>query len=409
MTRSGAERLTAELERLGARALVVLASNASEPDLAPFARGARLGEAFVVVPRGGAPRLGYWTPMERDEAAASGLALLSPEQLELARLARENPEPPEYLAAVLGAALERCGIAPGLVALAGSWPAGVLVEASDRMRSDGWIFVAGTDASRRARKSKSEEEIAEVGRVARGTVDGIRAVADRLAGAVVRDGELWSEGERLTVARLKREVALVFAAHGLSEPRENIVAPGGEGGVPHSSGTPDRVLRAGESLIVDLFPKGRLFADCTRTFCLGVPPEPIARAHAEVLSALDLARSRAVAGRRGWEIQQAVCALFGACGRPTPVSHAGTLRGYVHNLGHGVGYELHELPSFKESVGADDGILEAGDVITLEPGLYEPGAGGFGVRLEDLYVVRPEGLENLTPLPYDLDPRAWPD
>jgi Xaa-Pro aminopeptidase len=79
----------------------------------------------------------------------------------------------------------------------------------------------------------------------------------------------------------------------------------------------------------------------------------------------------------------------------------------VHGLGHGVGYELHELPSFKESASPEDGRLEPGDVVTLEPGLYEPGPGGFGVRLEDLFVVRPEGLDCLTPLPYDLDPRGW--
>jgi Xaa-Pro aminopeptidase len=109
-------------------------------------------------------------------------------------------------------------------------------------------------------------------------------------------------------------------------------------------------------------------------------------------------------------VQRAVCELLAGCGRRTPVSHPGTLTGYVHNLGHGVGYELHELPSFKEAAAPEDGLLEPGDVITLEPGLYEPeaGAGGFGVRLEDLLVVRAEGLENLTPLPYDLDPRAWP-
>ena len=52
-------------------------------------------------------------------------------------------------------------------------------------------------------------------------------------------------------------------------------------------------------------------------------------------------------------------------------------------------------------------MIREGDVFTLEPGLYEAAAGGFGVRLEDLVYLGPEGLENLTPLPYGLDPRAW--
>ena len=237
-------------------------------------------------------------------------------------------------------------------------------------------------------------------------------MAERLAEATVRDGALHSEGEPLSVERLKREVALDFAAAGVTEPRACIVAPGEEGGVPHSTGTPERVLRAGESLIVDLFPRGRLFADCTRTFCVGEPPAALRRAHADTLDALRLAHELARPGVRGWEVQRAVCALLAARGWPTPVDSPGTLRGYVHNLGHGVGYELHELPSFKESAAPADGLLEAGDVVTLEPGLYEPagdasGGEGFGVRLEDLVVLGDGGTENLTPLPYALDPGAW--
>ena len=80
--------------------------------------------------------------------------------------------------------------------------------------------------------------------------------------------------------------------------------------------------------------------------------------------------------------------------------------GYVHNLGHGVGLDLHEQPTFKKVSGAE-GVLRAGDVFTLEPGLYHPEQ-GFGIRLEDLVRFGPEGeLENLTPLPYELDPRAY--
>jgi len=81
-------------------------------------------------------------------------------------------------------------------------------------------------------------------------------------------------------------------------------------------------------------------------------------------------------------------------------------RGYVHGLGHGVGFELHEAPSFRASAGPKEGVLELGDVFTLEPGLYDPEE-GFGVRLEDLVTLGEGGLENLTPLPYALDPRDW--
>lgn len=399
-------RLEAELERSGCVAAVVLGHGDADPDLAAFARGAHLGDAFVVAPRGAPPRLAYYTPMEREEAGRSGLEPLAPEALDLARLAREHVEPGDLLAAWIEAALAACGVAPGRLALAGSWPAGVLVDATTRLAARGWSFAPGNEALRRARRRKSATDLAEIERVAGVVVATFRAIAARLAASVVRDGELWSEGELLTVARVKREVALAFAAHALAEPRGNIVAPAEEGGVPHNAGTPERVLRAGEALVVDLFPKGRLYADATRTFCVGPAPEPLARAHAAVAAALEQAHRLAVPGARGWHLQEATCALLASRGWPTPVDTPGTLRGYVHGLGHGVGYELHEYPSFRKEA-AEEGTLEAGDVLTLEPGLYEPEPGGFGVRLEDTAVLGDAGARNLTPMPVALDPKVW--
>jgi Xaa-Pro aminopeptidase len=180
--------------------------------------------------------------------------------------------------------------------------------------------------------------------------------------------------------------------------------------VPHSTGDDTRVLRAGQSLVVDLFPRDRLFADTTRTFCVGPPPADLLAAHELVRRAVELAESAARPGVSGWHLQQRVCRHFEAEGWPTPTSSPGTERGYVHGLGHGVGAELHELPTFKEHDADGEGILDVGDVLTLEPGLYEPApatGAGWGVRLEDTYRVTTDGVESLTPMPRDLDPRAW--
>lgn len=103
----------------------------------------------------------------------------------------------------------------------------------------------------------------------------------------------------------------------------------------------------------------------------------------------------------------AVCEAFTARGYPTPLSEPGTLHGDVHGLGHGVGFVLHEYQTFKRQAQAD-GFLEVGDVLTLEPGLYDPDpVEGFGIRLEDLVYLDDAGAENLTPLPESLDPRSW--
>jgi Xaa-Pro aminopeptidase len=399
--------LSAGLDELGCEALLVLAPSAQDTDLAPFLPGpAHMGECLLVLPRGGEPRLGYMTPMEREEAAATGLALLTPEDLEIARLSSEYAEPGTFLARVTGKALELSGLAPGRVALAGHGAAGTIQGACALLASQGWTWVPGNGLVFAARKRKESEELEGIREAAAGTCEAMRAVARMLAAASPgSEGELWLGGEPLTVARLRTEIGRIFAGYGYDQPRGNIIAPGEEGGIPHSSGTPDRAVRRGEPLVVDLFPRGRLFADCTRTFCVGEPQESFAGGYQRVREALALAHRLSRPGTRGWDIQEAVCAHFGGAGYPTPLSEPGTTHGYVHNLGHGVGFELHEFPTFKRASGGE-GVLREGDVFTLEPGLYEPGE-GWGVRLEDLVYLGPDGLENLTPLPYDLDPQAW--
>jgi len=404
--------LSAGLAELGCEALLVLARSSQDPDLAPFLGAAHLGDCYLIAPRGARPHLAYLTPMERDEAAATGLALLSPEALDLIRWVSESPEAADFMAIAVAKALELAGVAPGRIALAGHGQAGVIVAACSQLMAQGWSFVSGNGLILTLRKRKTAAELAAIRAAAAGACAAFRAVAGLLAAAVVHrdhreDGTLWLEGEPLRVARLRDEIARVIAGHGLEQPKGNIIAPAEEGGVPHSAGTPDRVLRAGESLIVDLYPRGTLWADCTRTFCAGTPSEPLARAHATVRDALETAQLRAAPGVRGWDLQEAVCTLFDRAGYPTQISTPGTTVGYVHNLGHGVGYDLHEQPIFKKAAGAK-GILREGDVFTLEPGLYDPTSGsGYGVRLEDLMWLGPDGLESLTALPYELDPRAW--
>ena len=385
--------------------MVVVAGSSRDPNLAPFVGDARLGESVLIAPPGGPPALAYLSPLDRDEAARSGLRLFDPEALDVARWARGGASPCELVANVISRALHLAELAPGRVALAGCWQAGTLHAACERLAGEGWRFAAGEAIVNQLRKHKTRGQLQGIRQAAVGTMAAFRSVAGQLAAATELDGELWLEGERLKVGHLRRGIARVLAEHDLQQPAGNIVAPGDEGAVPHNSGSDERILKPGESLVVDIFPKGRLFADCTRTFCVGEAPEVLREAHGLVVAAQELARRRARPGIRGWSLQEAVCERLGEAGFPTPISHHGTTRGYVHGLGHGVGFECHEHPSFKEAAG-DEGWLETGDVLTLEPGLYDEDA-GYGVRIEDTYVVRDDDVESLTPLPFDLDPRAW--
>ncbi len=397
--------MIADLAKEGCRALVILAESAGDPDLAPFVGAAHLGGSMLILGADGRPHLGYLTEMERAEAESTGCELLTPERLGVRSLLDARADAAGVWAAVVERALALCGLAPQRLALAGRLGAGVMATVSVRLGAAGWLLVDGGEVVRRWRRSKTAAELAEIRRTAAGAVAAIARVADLLASVSVREGELWVEGERLRVARLRRAVALVLAEHDLEQPHGNIMAAGRDAGVPHSQGNSDHVVRAGEPLVVDLFPRGRLYADCTRTLCVGEPPAGFAGAHDQVRSALELASRGARIGRRGWDLQRTVCERFATAGWATPIDAPGSLRGYVHGLGHGVGYELHEVPSFRHEA-QEDGRLAEGDVFTLEPGLYAPDE-GWGVRLENLYRLGASGVENLTPLPCELDPRAY--
>ena len=408
MTWPRSNLLGALLAEESAEALLVLAGSSRDPDLAPFVGGARLGDACVVAHGGGA-WLVYFTSMEREEAAraeAGGVELVHPADFGLEALRREGKSGEEILAAAVNSAFERAGTRPGRVVVAGRPPAGSALAMARALEEGGRQSISGRGLMLALRRRKTQREIEGIAAAARATVAAFRSLAKVLAGSSVREGgELWLEEERLTVARVKAEAAAVFAGYGLEQPEGSIAAPAEEGATGHSTGTPDRVLRAGESVVIDLFPRGLLFADCTRTFCVGEPPEELVRAHGLVLEALEASLKAVRPGVRGWTLHEPVCRLFENEGFSVPDRNPGTQTGYFHLLGHGVGYELHELPSFRKTGPGTDELC-AGDVVTIEPGLYDPEA-GWGVRLEDLVVITTDGMTNLTPLPYDLDPRSW--
>jgi Xaa-Pro aminopeptidase len=163
-------------------------------------------------------------------------------------------------------------------------------------------------------------------------------------------------------------------------------------------------IAKGEPIVIDLWPRDietACYADMTRTYVFGEPAEEIARYHALCKEALDRSLDAVRPGRAAADVFRLVCELFHEAGEPTQLSKKpGEILedGFYHGLGHGVGLEVHEAPS----LGRAPGSMVAGDVVTLEPGLYRHGYGG--VRLEDLVLVTEDGAENLTQYPYDLQP-----
>ncbi len=245
----------------------------------------------------------------------------------------------------------------------------------------------------RAVQAANEQAMATVERLLReATVAGVDAeVPDG-----VEEGALLHDGEPLTSERVKTEMegTLLRERCGLDEA---IVACGADGAEPHNRGSGPLV--AGEPIVVDVFPRSketRFYGDMTRTFVKGEPDDRAREWYDLTREAFEAALDAVEAGATGADVHAAACDVYEDAGQPTLRSDPEAETGFIHSTGHGVGLEIHEEPGLNEH--ADD-PLQAGQVVTVEPGLYDPEVGG--IRIEDLVVVTEHGYENLTDYPVE--------
>jgi len=272
---------------------------------------------------------------------------------------------------------------------------------ADRLRAKGVELKPDRELFAQRRRVKNQTELEGIRRAQRGTEAAMAAGRELLRSAEVADGSLTLDGEPLSSERIKARIIEVFNEHNLVSD-EMIVAHGGQAASGHDMGSGP--IAPGEAVVIDLFPRDRetgCYADMTRTFVVGDVPDELAEYHRLVHEALRRSMEAVKAGAEGREVYVLVCDVFHEAGYPTQLSkQPGEVlsNGFFHGLGHGVGLEVHEPPSLSR----DPSQLVAGDVITLEPGLYREGFGG--VRLEDLVLVTDDGAENLTNFPYDLTP-----
>jgi Xaa-Pro aminopeptidase len=280
-------------------------------------------------------------------------------------------------------------------------PSAFPLELADRLRAKGVELTVDRDFFLQRRRVKNEAELAGIRRAQRGADAAMGAARELLRSAEARNGGLVVEGEPLTCERIKLEIQRVFGEHGLASD-DFIVSHGPQSAVGHDLGSGP--ISAGESIVIDLWPRDResaCYADMTRTFVVGEVSDELREYHRLVYDALQRSLEDVRAGVEGRSVFERVCELFHEAGQPTQLSKKpGEVldSGFYHGLGHGVGLEVHEQPW----LGRAPGKLVAGDVVTLEPGLYRHGYGG--VRLEDLAVVTDDGCEDLTHFPYDLTP-----
>jgi Xaa-Pro aminopeptidase len=275
------------------------------------------------------------------------------------------------------------------------------VGTADAMRERGVeVAVDGDDLLREVRAVKTDEEVDAIREAQGANEAAMRAAEDLLAEADVagesddaETGVLLSGGDPLTSERVAEEIEVTLLRHGCALD-ETIVAGGAQAADPHDRGS--GALRANEAIIVDIFPRSKATkynADMTRTFCVGEPSAALREWYDLTERALDAALDAVEPGATGADVHAAACEVYEDAGEPTFRTDPETETGFIHSTGHGIGLDVHESPR----LASGGGELEPGQVITVEPGLYDPDVGG--VRIEDLVVVTEDGYENLTEYP----------
>jgi Xaa-Pro aminopeptidase len=231
-----------------------------------------------------------------------------------------------------------------------------------------------------------------------GLVEQLRAVKEpgeleRIrASAALTDEILSYLAERGLAGRTERDVAVdlerEMRARGSDPSFPTIVASGEHGALPHAE---PRDMEIGANLLVTV-DLGTIVdgycSDCTRTFATGTPPESAAEIYELVRGTQQRALGGVRAGASGKEVDAIARDL---------ISEAGHRDHFGHGLGHGVGIEIHEGPRLSP---LSEDTLAAGNVVTVEPGVYVPGEAG--VRIEDLVFVTEDGCDVVSGFPKEL-------
>jgi len=372
------DALDVAIKASGADAFVVYASS-DDADIRYLTRFV-VHDPFVFFKRRGQPGTIIVSQMEAERASReSTAAVMTRTQAGLIEIIKTEKNPWKAQAAMIaGQAGKNLLVSPNL-------PAALVRALEEHARV---IVDEGTVEQMRAKKSRTE--IAWMKSVQKSTDDAMALAVSLIARSTVKKGLLYLKGAPLTSEYVRTAVHKQLMDGGCRA-AETIISCGEDTALPHAIGSGQ--LAAHEPIVIDMFPKSETtgyYSDMTRTVSKGESDEKIREMYAAVLDAKRLAISHIKAGVSGADVYQVVVDFFKDQG------YESTTRGFVHNLGHGLGLQVHELPT----LGAAGSVLRAGHVITVEPGLYYPGIGG--VRLEDMGEVTKKGFSSFTAVPEDL-------
>jgi Xaa-Pro aminopeptidase len=317
--------------------------------------------------------------------AKRGVCVLTPSDLRLKKAERRRIS--SWMIALLRERrIRRVTVPP-------SFPIGIAL----RLRRAGIRLVVAKRAAFPEREVKSPREVACIRDSQKAAAAAMRFAIQKISKTRIdRAGFLRERGRRLTAGEVRRAIDLKLTELDCVA-RDTIVACGKVSADPHARG--DGPLRAGEPIVIDIFPQNKIsgyWGDITRTIVRGKASPELRRMYNAARAAHAAALREVKEGARTKKIHGIVHRIFTARGFRTEVKN-GHPEGFTHSTGHGVGLEIHESPSLSPGPGR----LKAGNVVTVEPGLYYRKIGG--VRIEDTVLVTRTGFRHLAKVPYRIE------
>lgn len=273
------------------------------------------------------------------------------------------------------------------------------IMVADCLRNEGLNIKPTFDVIEKARETKEQDEIEAIKSVQEAVEEATEKVIEFVSEAEVgSDRNLYyrkdGKKKKLMVGKLRRIFDHSFVDRGCVAEDETLIACGRHAAMGHYAGEPGDVVKANEPIVLDVFPKSvkkRYVSDMTRTVVKGKASKEIKKMFETVLQVRNAVTDAIRAGAPGKEMQLLTYDLFEKAGYQTTRGGKQVTKGYNHGLGHGVGLEVHEGPGMGE---LSNSLLENHNVVTVEPGLYDPEIGG--VRIEDVVEVTKKGCRNLT-------------
>ncbi len=276
------------------------------------------------------------------------------------------------------------------------------VKAADVLKEEGLTIKPMFDVVEKARETKDVHEVEDIRTVQAVTEEVTSEAIELIANADVGANDtLLINKEPLTVGKMKSFFGHKLLDNGCLIEEDLIIACGTKSSDPHYSGDPQDKLKAHQPIILDIYPRSiqkRYWTDMTRTIVKGRAPDKLKKMFDAVSEAKNASLDAIQAGAVGSHVYDVCCDVLEKAGYETTKGGKKITKGMIHGLGHGVGLQIHESPRMNERSTAP---LKEHNVVTVEPGLYNPDIGG--VRLEDIIEVTKTGYRNLTRMETQLE------